>query len=194
MHFGAWLGVSALTMLLIICLTSDRGLSQDAARSVSQAVDALAAYDRIASVLQSPRCLNCHPRGDRPTQGDDRHIHRMNVQRGIDGYGLPAMRCSTCHQDHNNDMAAIPGAPHWHLAPATMGWVGLDKAELCRTLLDRKKNGGRSIADLVAHITGDALVRWAWEPGPHRSPPPVTTDDLKTALDAWAQAGAPCPE
>ena len=74
-----------------------------------------------------------------------------------------------------------------------MGWVGLSRAELCRTLLDVKKNGGRSVADLIAHITGDQLVRWAWEPGPNRSPPPLTTGELENALDAWARGSAPCP-
>jgi hypothetical protein len=118
----------------------------------------------------------------------------MNVQRGIDGNGMPAMRCSTCHQEHNSDMAGVPGAPHWHLAPASMGWAGLSKAALCRTLLDRAKNGGRSVADLIAHMTGDKLVRWAWDAGARRSAPPLTVDELKTALDAWAIAGAPCPK
>jgi hypothetical protein len=193
MRFGVWILISVCTAAAVVCLTPVRGVPQDAPRSSAPTADALAAYDRIAAVLQSPRCLNCHPRSDRPTQGDDRHIHRMNVQRGADGNGMPVMRCSTCHQEHNNDMAGIPGAPHWHLAPATMGWVGLGKAELCRTLLDRTKNGGRSVADLVAHITGDKLVQWAWEPGARRSPPPLTRTELKIALDAWAQAGAPCP-
>jgi hypothetical protein len=194
MRFVGWIAVVACTAACVVCLSSGRGVSQDLARSPSQTADGLAAYDRIASVLQGPRCLNCHPRGDRPTQGDDMRIHRMNVQRGVDGNGMPAMRCSTCHQQHNNETAGIPGAPHWHLAPASMGWVGLRKSELCRTLLDRNKNGGRSVADLIAHITGDPLVRWAWEPGAHRSPPPMTADDLETALDAWARAGAPCPD
>jgi hypothetical protein len=194
MRLGAWIAVSVLTAVSGVCLTSSRGASQDAARSSPPAADALAAYDLIASVLQGPRCLNCHPRGDRPTQGDDRHIHGMNVQRGIDGNGMPAMRCSTCHQEHNNDMAGVPGAPQWHLAPASMGWVGLSKAALCRTLLDRTKNGGRSVADLIAHMTGDKLVRWAWDAGVRRSAPPLTVDELKAALDAWAMSGAPCPD
>ena len=145
MRYGAGLAVWVLTTVSVVCLTSNRGVSQDAVRS-SQVADALAAYERIASVLQSPRCLNCHPRSDRPTQGDDRRIHGMNVQRGADGNGMPAMRCSTCHQNRNNDMAGIPGASHWHLAPAAMGWVGLSKAELCRTLLDR-----RGCTQLVDH-------------------------------------------
>src|SRR5215470_7757742 len=113
-----------------------------------------ALFDPIATVLQGPRCLNCHPRGDRPKQGDDRHVHLMNVQRGTENMGVAAMRCATCHQARNNDMAGIPGAPQWHLAPASMGWDGLSKGELCRTLLDPSKNGGRSVAALVQHMTG----------------------------------------
>jgi hypothetical protein len=194
MRFSVWIAVSAFAAILVACLSSDRGVAQDGRRSSSQSADGLAAYDRIVSVLQSPRCLNCHPRGDRPTQGDDRHTHLMNVQRGADGNGRPAMRCSTCHQDHNNDIAGIPGAPHWHLAPASMGWVGLSKAELCRTLLDRRKNGGRSVAGLVTHMSGgDALVSYAWNPGGKRSPPPLSIVELKAALERWAAAGTPCP-
>jgi len=151
------------------------------------------AFDPIATVLQGPRCLNCHPRGDRPKQGDDRHIHLMNVQRGTEDAGVPAMRCVTCHQARNNDMAGIPGAPHWHLAPVSMGWDGLSKGELCRTLLDPSKNGGRGVADLVQHMTGDALVQWAWNPGRGRTLPTLSVDDFKAALEQWAAVGAPCP-
>jgi hypothetical protein len=157
MRLGAWIAVSVLTAIPGVCLTSSRGASQDAAQSSPPVADALTAHDLIASVLQDPRCLNCRPRADRPTQGDDRHIHGMNVQRGVDGTGTPAMRWSTCHQEHNNDTAGIPGAPHWHLAPASMDWVGPEQGRLCRTLLDRTKNGGRSVADLIAHMTGDIL-------------------------------------
>jgi hypothetical protein len=149
----------------------------------------LDAFDRIAAGLQGPRCLNCHPRGDRPKQGDDRHVHLMNVQRGVENMGVPAMRCATCHQTHNNDMAGIPGAPDWHLAPASMGWDGLSKSELCRTLLDPTKNGGRS----VQHMTDDKLVLWAWNPGRGGTPPVLSIDDFKIALDQWAAARAPCP-
>jgi hypothetical protein len=150
-------------------------------------------FDRIATVLQGPRCLNCHPRGDRPRQDDDRHIHLMNAQRGTQNMGVPAMRCVTCHQSRNNDMAGIPGAPHWQLAPVSMAWEGLSKGELCRTLLDPSKNGGRSVAALVQHMTGDALVLWAWNPGRGRTLPTLSVDEFKAALDQWAAAGAPCP-
>jgi hypothetical protein len=186
---GAYLTVSLLAAA--VCLVPYTGISQGGPNGLSPG---LAAYDRIASVLQGPRCLNCHPRSDRPSQGDDRHTHLMNVQRGSDSNGMPAMRCSACHQLRNNEAAGIPGAPHWHLAPASMGWVGLSKGELCRRLLDRRKNGGRGVPELIAHITGDELVAWAWQPGAGRSLPALSMDDLKIALDAWARGGAPCPK
>jgi hypothetical protein len=151
------------------------------------------AFDRIATVLQGPRCLNCHPVGDRPKQGDDRHVHLLNVQRGSDDAGLPVLRCAGCHQVRNNDFAGVPGAPHWRLAPASMGWDGLSKGDLCRTLLDPAKNGGRSVAALVQHMATDALVLWAWTPGRGRTPPAISHDDFTTVLNRWAQAGAPCP-
>ena len=34
-----------------------------------------------------PRCMNCHPSGDVPLQGDDSHLHVQNVKRGDDGQG-----------------------------------------------------------------------------------------------------------
>jgi len=74
-----------------------------------------------------------------------------------------------------------------------MGWVGLSKAELCLTLLDRRKNGNRSVADLVTHMTNDTLVLWAWNPGRGRTPPPLSFEAFKLALDQWAKAGATCP-
>jgi len=48
----------------------------------------------------NPRCLNCHPDGDRPSQGDA-YPHQPPVQRGDDGHGVTAMRCATCHQKAN---------------------------------------------------------------------------------------------
>jgi hypothetical protein len=193
----ALVGSRAATLLLPVAAAAatwvlvDGGGAQSVKRPSPQ--DGLAAFERIATVLQSPRCLNCHPRGDRPTQGDDRRVHLMNVQRGPEGMGMPAMQCSACHQGHNNDLAGVPGAPHWHLAPRSMGWAGLSIAELCRAILDPAKNGGRSVAELVAHMTTDELVLWAWKPGRGRSSPPLSRDDLKVALDLWAMAGAPCP-
>ena len=185
-----------LTLYLVALIALAAMASATADKTSAQSRDAaagLAAFDRIASVLQGPRCLNCHPRGDRPRQGDDRHVHLMNVQRGTDDKGMAVMRCTMCHQQHNNDLAGIPGAPGRRLPPSSMGWQGLDKGQLCRTLVDRRETGGRSPDDLVKHMTTHHLVLWAWSPGSGRTLPALSMDEFKSALEAWAKAGAPCP-
>ena len=57
------------------------------------------------------RALNCHPDGDRPLQGTG-YPHQPPVQRGIDGRGVTAMRCTTCHQMANFDPGRVPGHPN----------------------------------------------------------------------------------
>lgn len=154
--------------------------------------DSLRAWARIAEVLRHPRCLNCHPSGDAPRQTDARHLHRMLVTRGPDDRGAPAMRCQTCHQTVNTAEGRVPGAPHWQLAPRPMGWEGLGDGELCRSIKDPARNGGRSLAALVQHMTADALVQWAWNPGA-RAAPPVSQFDFHEAAKRWAATGAACP-
>ena len=76
-----------------------------------------ALFTELGKVLTHPRCVNCHPAGDRPRQGDDGRLHQPPVERGADGLGLPAMRCAICHQEANFDPGRVPGHPDWHLAP-----------------------------------------------------------------------------
>ena len=137
--------------------------------------------------------MNCHPRDDRPRQGDDRHQHLQNVVRGQDNLGFVNARCTACHRDENNGYSGVPGAPNWHLAPLSMGWQGLNDAELCATLKDESKNGGKNIAALVAHMSNDKLVLWGWAPGGRREPVSTPHPQFVTELKAWAAAGAPCP-
>lgn len=157
------------------------------------AVDAESAFGEIARVLRHPRCLNCHPSDDRPTVGDDARRHDMNVQRGDDGHGRVGQRCDTCHRDENQPLARIPGAPHWHLAPRSMGWVGLDDHDLAEALKDRTKNGGRSLDDLREHMASDPLVLWGWNPGPGRKAVPIPHSRFVQLLDTWIDGGAPSP-
>jgi hypothetical protein len=168
-------------------------------RAQAPSPGAVQAWERIATVLTSPRCINCHPSSDRPTQTDTMRLHQMSVTRGPADHGAPGLHCSACHQERNNPASGVPGAPHWHLAPRSMGWVGLSSGELCRRLKDPQANGNRSVADLVKHMTEDALVLWAWQPGrdgrgEERKPPPLTVAALGEALGTWAAAGAPCPD
>ena len=62
--------------------------------------------------------LNCHPAGDRPRQGDTSRLHQPPVERGADGYGLPAMRCPICHQQANFDPARRAGQSDLASRPA----------------------------------------------------------------------------
>src|SRR5271163_1183437 len=85
----------------------------------SDSAAAQAAFNRAWTVFVSPRCQNCHPSGDAPLQGDDSHVHAQDVKRGVDGHGVTAMRCNTCHQDKNLPGADMPpGNPKWGLPPA----------------------------------------------------------------------------
>jgi hypothetical protein len=187
--------------LILACLFigSLTALSFSSPPSVSPPSDtqketSLTAFNTILKVLKHPRCLNCHPSSDRPRQGDDAHVHVLGVQRGKDDKGLPAMRCNSCHQSENNTYSDVPGAPNWHLAPKSMAWQGLTDAQLGKALLDKTKNGHRTVAQLVEHMTKDALVQWAWQPGKGRNPPSINQVDFHEAVRVWAKNGAKTPE
>src|SRR4051812_40027028 len=72
-----------------------------AAKDKADDAKARAAFGEAYKVLMSPRCMNCHPSGDAPLQGDDSRPHAQNVQRGPDGKGKFALKCANCHQETN---------------------------------------------------------------------------------------------
>jgi hypothetical protein len=157
--------------------------------------DGWRAFEEMASVMTGPRCINCHIPGDAPLQGDEIRRHDMNVKRGSDGRGTPALHCSACHQAENTDTVhAPPGARDWRLPPAKtpMAWLGLKPEAICQSLKDPARNGGRSLAALEEHLRDDPIVNWAWSPGPGRRPPRLTHDELVARFVEWKQAGAPC--
>src|ERR1700732_1982502 len=156
---------------------------------------AQAAFERAYPVFVSPRCQNCHPSGEAPLQGDDSHVHAQNVKRGPEGHGVYGMTCHTCHQDSNFPGANMPpGNPKWGLPPARMKmvFVGKTSGELCRQLKDPKQNGGRTIAQIVRHVSSDDLVGWGWNPGDGRTLPPLSRPDFAAAMQEWAHDGAAC--
>jgi hypothetical protein len=162
------------------------GISDSAARSA-------ALFAELGKVLTHPRCVNCHPAGDRPRQGEQGRLHQPPVERGADGHGLPAMRCSICHQQANFDPGLVPGHPEWHLAPREMAWEGKTLGEICEQIKDRDRNGGRSLEELIQHIGTDSLVGWAWAPGFGRQPAPGTQQQARELVEAWVKTGAACP-
>jgi hypothetical protein len=152
-----------------------------------------AIFTELGKVLTHPRCLNCHPAGDRPRQGDMARLHQPPVERGDDGFGLPAMRCPICHLQANYDAAGVPGNPIWHLAPREMGWEGKTLREICLQIKDPARNGNRSLDALIEHIGEDHLVGWAWSPGYGRQPAPGTQKQAGALVEAWVKTGAECP-
>jgi hypothetical protein len=153
----------------------------------------IALFEEAAKVVQHPRCMNCHPVGDRPRQTDLRRPHQPLVVRGKDGHGGPGMTCATCHGGANFDPARVPGDQHWALAPASMAWEGKTLGEICGQLKDLRRTGGRDIAAILKHVTSDSLVLWAWQPGPGRTPAPGSNAEFAKLLSAWAESGAHCP-
>ena len=153
-----------------------------------------ALFTEAGKVLTSARCVNCHPAGDRPLQGETRRLHQPPVARGPDGFGTPAMRCATCHQSANFDPAGVPGHPHWHLAPGEMAWQNKTTGEICTQIKDPARNGGRSLQQILTHVADDSLVGWAWAPGVGREPAPGTQKELGELIQAWLNTGAVCPK
>jgi hypothetical protein len=162
------------------------GISDTAARSA-------ALFTEAGKVLTSPRCVNCHPAGDRPLQGETDRLHQPPVARGPDGFGTASMRCASCHGNANYDVAGVPGHPHWHLAPREMAWQGKTIGEICTQIKDPARNGGRSLQQILTHMSNDTLVGWAWAPGFGRKPAPGTQQELGALIKAWMNTGAVCP-
>jgi len=156
----------------------------------------LALFVEAGKVIQHPRCLNCHPNGDRPFQGDAMRQHQPLVLRGKDGFGATAMRCASCHGAQNFESTrsfSVPGNKHWHLAPIEMAWHGRTLGEICRQLKDRSRNGGKTMPQIIEHMAHDELVGWAWKPGAGRTPAPGTQQAFGDLIKAWADSGAHCP-
>ena len=157
-------------------------------------------FGMVYAVLQHPRCLNCHPAGDAPLQGDDSHAHQQNIQRGPDGNGPPGLSCTACHGLSNKPAAyganMPPGSSEgWRLPKASMKLVfeGMAPRALCEQLRDPQRNGGKDLAGLVHHVTEAPLVLWGWDPGVGRKPVPTPHAEFVAAFKAWADKGGPCP-
>lgn len=158
-------------------------------------VESVKAFMQVYRVLMSPRCMNCHPSGDIPLQGDSSVLHKMSPKRGRDGKGLYAMKCANCHQTENTEgLNKPPGSPNWHLPPANMKMVfqGRTPNQLAKQLVDRKRNGNKSMTDLLHHAD-DELVLVAWNPGEGRTHPPMSHAEFKKAWTTWISKGAYAP-
>jgi ribosomal protein L27 len=156
------------------------------------------AFNKMMDVLTHQRCMNCHPNDNIPKQGEDSHSHYFGIKRGKDNVAFQAIKCTTCHQSENNNYSGVPGAPDWALAPASMYWEGLSRIEIAKSMMDSKRNGGRTPEETFHHLTEHELVLWAWEPGIDakgnpRELPPVSKEDYIAAVTEWFENGHRIP-
>lgn len=157
---------------------------------------ARAAFEAAAVVFFHPRCMNCHPSGDVPLQGDESRLHAQNVKRGPDGHGKYALKCSNCHQQTNLPGENMPpGNPNWHLPPpkTRMVFQGKTPGGLCRQLKDPAQNGRKTVDEIIHHVAEDSLVLWGWNPGEGRTLPPLSHQQFVRLMKEWAGKGASCP-
>jgi hypothetical protein len=195
--------LTAVAMAPILQLQNETDLSNETefvgemlAMPKKDSVKSVKAFMDVYKVLMSPRCMNCHPAGDVPLQGDDSHLHTMLPRRGKEGKGLYAMKCMNCHQPTNTaGLNAPPGNPEWHLPPADMKMVfqGKTAHELAKQIVDPKLNGHKNLNQLIEHAS-DTLVLWGWNPGEGRTKPPLTYDEFKKAWITWIETGAYAPK
>jgi len=152
------------------------------------------AFLEAYKVFMHPRCMNCHPVGDVPLQGDDSHLHTQGVKRGIDGKGLYAMKCKNCHQDKPlNGPHLPPGFPVWHLPPANrkMVFEGKLASELASNFQDSKFTGFKSMEQFIEHVENDPLVKNSFTYG---TKPPLTHSEFVAKVKEWIEKGAAIPD
>src|SRR5690242_12357265 len=117
MFSSPWFFIRTLLVILVsivtwIALTASAAIEVRESKkpnAPAKLADGLAAWQKVYSVLTSPRCINCHTATNYPQQGDDRHRHFANVIRGPEGWGVPGLNCMSCHQETNADSTGVPG-------------------------------------------------------------------------------------
>lgn len=162
---------------------------------IKDSIASVAAFEEVYKVLMNPRCMNCHPAGEVPLQGNDSHLHTMAPKRGKDGKGLYAMKCGNCHQPTNAPgIHTPPGNPKWQLPPSDMKMVfqGKSAHELALQIKDYNQNGHKNKQQLLEHAR-DTLVKSGWNMGEGRPAPPLSYTAFLQVWDTWIEKGAYAP-
>ena len=152
------------------------------------------AFLEAYKVFMHPRCMNCHPAGDIPLQGDDSRLHAQGVKRGKDGKGLYAMKCKNCHQDTNLVGENLPpGHPNWHLPPANrkMVFEGKSPRQLAMGFKDAKFTGFSTMEKFLHHVEHDDLVKNSFTYG---EKPPLSHEEFAAKVREWVEKGAALPD
>ncbi|WP_299412113.1 hypothetical protein [uncultured Sulfitobacter sp.] len=161
------------------------------------------AWVRIFAVASHPRCTNCHvgasgrPAWDGLGYGATK-LHGMNIVAGDSRIGAETIPCRTCHigavGPNDRPHAAPQVDDAWRLPPVELAWRGKSGAEVCAQLRNPETNDGFDLADLIDHVRTSEFVRYGFEPGAGRTPAAGSTATLAKDLQAWGDAGMPCPQ
>lgn len=157
-------------------------------------VESKEAFMAAYKVFMHPRCMNCHPAGDVPLQGDDSRLHPQGVKRGMDGKGLFALKCKNCHQDeHVQGEHMPPGHSGWHLPPAGLKMVfeGKTPRQLATHFKDPKFTGFKSLDKMIEHVEKEPLVLNSWTYG---TAPPLSHEEFVAKVKEWIEKGAAIPD
>ncbi len=163
------------------------------------ATRSLALFAEAGKVIESPRCMNCHPVQRAPTQGDDRHPPDPPMVGGQGGHGPMGMPCSFLPRSGQRpDLGAghqvDPRRSEMGAGPGRDGLAGQVAGRDLRPDQGSARNGGKSLAQLHHHMAEDHLVGWAWNPGEGRVPAPGTQARFGELVRAWIDTGAKCPK
>ena len=153
-----------------------------------------ALFAEAGRVLQHPRCLNCHPVGERPTQGNDCHPHSPLVVRGADDKG--AIGHALHDLPPGCELRAVGRAGTSALACRAEVDGMADRNRWARSA-SRSRIRGATAARRSRRSRSTwrttRLVGWAWMPGGNREPAPGTQAQLGALIAAWIESGAACP-
>ena len=188
--------ILATTALVTSSFTNSIDTSDSRFSDINKdSIASVKAFMQVYKVLKSPRCMNCHPAGNVPLQGDDSHLHTMAPKRGEDGKGLFAMKCTNCHQPENTaGLHTPPGNPKWQLPPSDMKMVfeGKTPHQLAIQIMDYTKNGHKNKEQLLEHAR-DTLVKAGWAMGGDRKAPPLSYTAFLNVWDTWINKGGFAP-
>ena len=162
--------------------------------SISNVAERSAAlFTELGKVLTSPRCLNCHPAGDRPRQGDGGRLHQPPVFRGADGFGVASMRCGSCHGAPISRRGACPAIRHG--TSRRRNELGRQDARRDLPSGQRSRTQWRAFArrPCRAYRQRHAGRLGLGSPAYGRTPAPGTQKEAGRLVEAWIETGAACP-
>src|SRR5207248_6902701 len=114
----ALLEEDSMKLLCLALIACSHAPPPQTSASSAPSREPVAAFETVRAVLQSPRCVNCHPAGDVPLQGDGAHLHQPLIKRGAEGSGVAGLSCAACH-----GVANTPASYGEHMPPGvSTGW------------------------------------------------------------------------